>query len=107
MSKEKRSAPAVAREHRPPPRSVQCASQYAPREEFGGGFASGLVSCEQRLSAAAISAATMGQCATSTMPANIRRSAQISSVDFAASKIGRRGAALCSAAASSSDDLTE
>jgi hypothetical protein len=86
---EKVRAPALAREHRPPPRSVQCASQYAPREEFGGGFASGPVSCEQRLSAAAISAATIGQCTTSAMPATIRLSASISSVDFVASTIGR------------------
>src|SRR3984893_1468399 len=95
------------REHRPPPRSVQCASQYAPCEEFGGGFASGPVSCEQRLRAAAISAVTMGQCTTSAMPENIKLLIFISSVDFVASTIGRWGAASCSAAANSSDDLVD
>src|SRR3984893_951189 len=102
---EKVHAPALASEHRPPPRSVQCASQYAPREEFGGGFGSGPVSCEQRLRAAAISAVTIGQCTTSAMPENIKLLIFISSVDFVASTIGRWGAGSCSAAANSSDDL--
>src|SRR5713101_3371904 len=88
-ARDEGAAQALAREHSSPPRSVQCARQYAPREEFGGGFASGLVGCEQRWSAAAISDETMGQCTTSAIPANIRRSASISSVDFVASTIGR------------------
>src|SRR6202043_1064710 len=95
------------REHRPPPRSVQCASQYAPCEEFGGGFASGPVSCEQRLRAAAISAVTMGQCTTSAMPENIKLLIFISSVDFVASTIGRWGAASCSPAPNSGEDLVD
>src|SRR3984893_9202100 len=95
------------REHRPPPRSVQCASQYAPCEEFGGGFGSGPVSCEQRLRAAAISAVTIGKSTTAAMRDTIVLFIFISSVDFVASTTGRWGAAACSAAANSSDDLVD